>query len=94
MAVTASPWQETASDKAVPDSYVSQLASLQRLTLTLGAFSGRFPLLGNIKREQSIWEVAGEVEHRTSPLEHPLAFDDLSQGGITSFPAPVWAGTA
>lgn len=54
-------------------------------------FSGRFTLLGNIKREESIWEVAGEVEHRTSPLEHPLAFDDLSQGGITSFPASVWA---
>lgn len=55
--------------------------------------SGRFTLPGNIKREESIWEVAGEVEHRRFPSEHPLAFDDLSQGGITSFPAPVGAET-
>lgn len=40
-----------------------------------------------------MWELAGEVDHRMFPLERRLAFDDLSQAGITSFSASVWAVT-
>lgn len=39
-----------------------------------------------MKRERGVdVGASGEVDHGTLPLERRLAFDDLSQAGITSF---------